>query len=183
MRKLTFIEWIAVVAALVVVLIFVFPSWFGAIFFPANASPENQNAPVATASSTLPATSATTNMQDISNVPGLSVYDVTVGTGTPAVAGSQVTVNYTGTLADGTVFDSNVDPQFQHVSPFPFTVGAGQVIKGWDEGLVGMKVGGVRTLVISPDLGYGSSQVGPIPPNSTLTFQVQLLSVTPPAAQ
>jgi FKBP-type peptidyl-prolyl cis-trans isomerase len=90
-------------------------------------------------------------MQNISTVPGLSVYDVTVG--------------------------SNTDPQFGHVSPFPFTIGAGQVIKGWDEGLIGMKVGGTRELVISPDLGYGNTQVGPIPPDSTLIFQVQLLSV------
>lgn len=116
-------------------------------------------------------------MQNISTIPGLSVYDVTVGTGTPAVAGKELTVNYTGTLADGTIFDSNTDQKFGHVEPFPFTLGAGQVIKGWDQGLLGMKVGGVRELVISPSLGYGSNQVGPIPPNSTLTFQVQLLSV------
>ena len=116
-------------------------------------------------------------MQNISTIPGLEIYDVKVGTGAAVVSGSNVTVNYTGTLTDGTEFDSNVDPQFNHVQPFPFTVGAGQVIKGWDEGLVGMKVGGTRELVISPDLGYGANQVGPIPPSSTLIFQVQLLSV------
>ncbi len=175
MRKLTFIEWIAVAAALVVVSIFVFPSWFGAIFFPSNASPEAQNQATAAAlnASSTTTTTPTTNMQNISTIPGLMAYDTTVGTGTPAVSGTQVTVNYVGTLQDGTVFDSSQS----HGQPFTFTLGAGQVIKGWDEGVAGMKVGGTRELVISPDLGYGDNQVGPIPPGSTLIFQVELLSV------
>ncbi len=183
MRKLNMIEWIAVAAALVVVSIFVFPSWFGSVFFPSNASPETQNQATAAAlnASTTPPSSPTSNtnanMQNISTVPGLEVYDNQVGTGSTVVSGSQVTVNYTGTLPDGTIFDSNVNPQFGHVAPLPITVGVGQVIKGWDLGLIGMKVGGTRTLVISPDLGYGNVQKGPIPPNSTLTFTVQLLSV------
>ena len=179
MRKLKLVEWIAVFAALVVVLIFIFPSWFGAIFFPANASPEQtQNTtPTQIASSTASATTPATNMKNISTIPGLEVYDVSPGTGAAVSSGSQATVNYVGMLSDGTVFDSNVDQQFGHVSPFQFTVGAGNVIKGWDEGLIGMKVGGKRELVISPDLGYGSVQKGPIPPNSTLIFQVELVSV------
>ena len=173
MKKLKLTEWIAVAAALVVVAIFVFPSFFSSLFFPTNSA-TNTNQNVATTSTT---TTPSINMQNISTVPGLSVYDTTVGTGAAVVSGSNVTVNYTGTLSDGTVFDSNIDPQFNHVTPLQITVGVGQVIKGWDIGLIGMKVGGTRTLVISPDLGYGSVQKGPIPPNSTLTFQVQLLSV------
>ena len=179
MRKLKLVEWVAVVAALVVVSIFVFPSWFGSVFFPSNASPEAQNQATTAAlnASTTSNVIPTTNMQNLSTVPGLHVYDNQVGTGAAVASGSQVTVNYTGKLSDGTVFDSNIDPQFGHVAPLPLTVGVGQVIKGWDLGLIGMKVGGTRTLVISPDLGYGATGQGPIPPNATLTFTVQLLSV------
>jgi FKBP-type peptidyl-prolyl cis-trans isomerase len=86
-------------------------------------------------------------------------------------------VNYTGRLADGTVFDSNVDPKFGHVEPFKFILGAGYVIKGWDDGLVGMKVGEKRTLTIPPELGYGATDNGPIPANSTLIFEIELLSI------
>jgi FKBP-type peptidyl-prolyl cis-trans isomerase len=103
----------------------------------------------------------------------LQVTDQTVGTGAEAVAGKSVTVNYTGTLTNGTVFDSS----YSRNQPFTFTLGAGQVIKGWDEGVVGMKVGGKRKLVIPPSLGYGSQAQGPIPANSTLIFEVQLVSV------
>ena len=80
-------------------------------------------------------------------------------------------VNYTGKLADGTVFDSNVDPKFGHVTPFIFTLGAGQVIPGWDKGIVGMKVGETKTLVIPPADAYGASGQGPIPPNATLLLK------------
>ena len=179
MRKLNLIEWIAVAAALVVISIFVFPAWFGSVFFPPSASPEAQNQATSAAletSATAPVT-PTTNMQNLSTVPGLQVYDNQTGTGATVVSGSQVTVNYTGKLSNGTTFDSNVDPQFGHTTPLPLVVGVGQVIKGWDIGLIGMKVGGTRTLVISPDLGYGAIEKGSIPPNSTLTFMVQLLSV------
>jgi len=95
-----------------------------------------------------------------------------------AQAGDMVTVNYTGKLADGTVFDSNVDPKFKHVEPFQFTLGAGQVIPGWDKGIVGMKVGDKKTLVIPPEDAYGSKGIGPIPPNATLTFEVEVTNIT-----
>ncbi len=94
-----------------------------------------------------------------------------------AQAGDLLTVNYTGKLTDGTVFDSNVLPQFNHVSPFQFTVGAGQVIKGWDEGFIGMKVGEKRTLTIPPEKGYGATAHGPIPANATLIFDVELVAI------
>lgn len=91
--------------------------------------------------------------------------------------GDILVMNYTGKLTNGTVFDSNVDPKFNHVQPFQFTLGAGQVIKGWDEGLVGMKVGEKKTLTIAPEKGYGSQGVGSIPPNSTLIFDVELVAI------
>jgi FKBP-type peptidyl-prolyl cis-trans isomerase len=105
---------------------------------------------------------------------GLVSTDQVVGTGAEAVAGKTLSVSYTGTLADGTVFDSTAK---DGGTPFSFTLGAGQVIKGWDQGVVGMKVGGTRKLVIPPALAYGSQATGSIPPNSTLTFVIQLLAV------
>lgn len=94
-----------------------------------------------------------------------------------AKVGDTLVMNYTGRLTNGTVFDSNVDPKFRHVEPFKFTLGAGQVIKGWDEGLVGMKVGDKKTLTIPPEKGYGSQAVGSIPANSTLIFDVELVGI------
>lgn len=104
---------------------------------------------------------------------GLEMEDVVVGEGAEAKAGDNVTVHYTGKLTDGTQFDSSVGR-----APFKFQLGAGMVIKGWDQGVAGMKVGGKRKLTIPPDLGYGSRGFpGAIPPNSTLVFDVELLKV------
>lgn len=103
--------------------------------------------------------------------------NATVSTGDIAKLGDTVLMNYTGRLQDGTVFDSNVDPKFNHVQPFEFTLGAKQVITGWDEGIVGMRVGEKKTLVIPPEKAYGSKDYGPIPGNSTLTFDVELLGI------
>jgi FKBP-type peptidyl-prolyl cis-trans isomerase FkpA len=104
----------------------------------------------------------------------LKITDLTVGTGTEAQNGDTVSVLYSGSLDDGTVFDASSKHGNQ---PFSFTLGAGQVIQGWDLGVAGMKVGGKRELVIPSDLGYGSQGMGPIPPNATLHFTVDLLSV------
>lgn len=104
----------------------------------------------------------------------LEKTDIVVGTGAEAVAGKSVTVHYHGTLTNGTKFDASRD----HGQPFQFTLGRGQVIRGWDEGVAGMKVGGKRKLVIPPDMGYGARGFPPvIPPNSTLVFEVELLGV------
>lgn len=104
---------------------------------------------------------------------GLKYVDMKVGDGESPQAGQLVTVHYTGWLEDGTKFDSSVDKN----RPFEFTIGAGRVIKGWDEGVMTMKVGGKRKLTIPPELGYGARGIGPIPPNSTLIFEVELLAI------
>jgi peptidylprolyl isomerase len=106
---------------------------------------------------------------------GLQYWDITVGTGTAATSGKSVTVHYTGWLdKGGKKFDSSVD----RGQPFMFQLGAGQVIKGWDEGVSGMKIGGKRQLRIPPELGYGARGAGGvIPPNATLIFDVELLGV------
>jgi FKBP-type peptidyl-prolyl cis-trans isomerase len=105
--------------------------------------------------------------------PKVEMQDSVVGKGAEAVNGKSVTVHYTGTLKDGTKFDSSVDRK----EPFTFTLGAGQVIKGWEQGILGMKVGGKRKLTIPPELAYGANAVGAIPANSTLIFDVELLEV------
>ena len=104
---------------------------------------------------------------------GLVFEELAIGEGPDAAPGQQVTVHYTGWLTDGTKFDSSKD----RGDPFVFKLGGGQVIKGWDEGVAGMKVGGRRKLTIPPELGYGARGAGGvIPPNATLTFEVELLA-------
>jgi FKBP-type peptidyl-prolyl cis-trans isomerase FkpA len=105
---------------------------------------------------------------------GLIIEDVNVGEGAVAAVGQKVTVHYTGWLTNGTKFDSSKDRN----DPFAFPLGGGRVIKGWDEGVQGMKVGGKRKLTIPPALGYGARGAGgTIPPNATLVFEVELLGV------
>jgi FKBP-type peptidyl-prolyl cis-trans isomerase len=105
---------------------------------------------------------------------GLEYWDIKEGSGAVAKSGQSVTVHYTGWLTNGKKFDSSVD----RGKPFTFDLGSGQVIKGWDEGVAGMKVGGKRQLRIPPDLAYGDRGAGSaVPPNATLIFDVELLSV------
>jgi FKBP-type peptidyl-prolyl cis-trans isomerase FkpA len=119
-------------------------------------------------------TSSGAKAAEVSMPDGLKYTDDQIGTGAEAQRGKTVVVHYTGWLTDGTKFDSSKDRN----QPFSFPLGGGQVIKGWDEGVAGMKVGGKRTLTIPPDLGYGARGAGGvIPPNATLKFEVELLDV------
>jgi FKBP-type peptidyl-prolyl cis-trans isomerase len=128
---------------------------------PTDAAPTSAGAPAGSAAS--------------SSSPGLLKEDLKVGTGAVAEKGKTVEVHYTGTLTDGTKFDSSLD----HGEPLSFTLGEGRVIPGWEEGLLGMKEGGKRKLTVPPDMGYGPQGTpdGKIPPNSTLLFEIELLSV------
>jgi peptidylprolyl isomerase len=130
---------------------------------------------IAEAAKLTPQTSESKTMSEIVTTPsGLKYEVITAGTGAIPKAGQTVVVHYTGTLDDGTKFDSSRDRN----EPFQFKLGAGQVIKGWDEGLATMKVGDRRNLILPPELGYGSRGAGgAIPPNATLIFDVELLGI------
>ena len=177
------------VAPLLIVVVIILAGFAG-IFFLSNQKTQNANdinltpkinpteipqtpTPTTAIINQQPAT-AGANMDSITTAAdGLQTQDLTVGTGQEVKSGDTVTVNYLGTLENGTKFDSSYDRN----QPFTTQIGVGQVIKGWDEGIVGMKVGGKRKLIIPASLGYGDQAAGSIPPNSTLVFEVELLSV------
>jgi FKBP-type peptidyl-prolyl cis-trans isomerase len=165
---------IGVIIALVVIVVgyFVFKD-YKTRSQAATATPTttaNTTYPIGTLDTTPPAPTANA----ITTASGLIYEDLQVGDGATAKTGDTVSVNYTGWLADGTKFDSSLD----RGQPFDFTLGAGQVIPGWDEGVTGMNVNGTRLLVIPPDLAYGSAGYPPtIPANATLTFEVQLVAI------
>lgn len=130
--------------------------------------------PVASPSATIIQQTQSTDTVKTMDTNELIKEDLVVGTGDEAVSGKKVTVNYSGTLTDGSKFDSSYDRGV----PFSFTLGLGEVIQGWDLGVNGMKVGGKRKLTIPSSLGYGASGAGAaIPPNATLVFEVELLQV------
>jgi FKBP-type peptidyl-prolyl cis-trans isomerase len=161
------------IALIVIVLFFVFGFTGGFSDFG------SQQAPVTTQETTDMQSTLGSNIQatvasvDLPRITDLYVKDITVGTGAEATAGSQITVNYVGTLTDGTVFDSSIP----RGTPFSFVLGSGQVIQGWERGFAGMKEGGTRVLIIPASLGYGAQAIGPIPANSMLVFEVELLKV------
>ncbi|HUC94966.1 MAG TPA: FKBP-type peptidyl-prolyl cis-trans isomerase [Candidatus Saccharimonadales bacterium] len=144
----------------------------------ANNQPLATVVPTATIEPTAESTvvpTATGSAKPLTQVDKLIIQDENVGTGIEAITGKKVTVNYTGTLTDGTKFDSSLNPGR---TPFEFTLGAGEVIAGWDQGVAGMKVGGKRKLTIPASLGYGDQGAGNlIPPGATLIFEVELLKV------
>lgn len=133
-----------------------------------NKSPNSASEPLTT--------QPLSNQSSATSSAQLKIEDLRVGDGAEVTPGDTVQINYTGTLENGTKFDSSYD----RGQPFETKIGVGQVIKGWDEGVVGMKVGGKRKLIIPPDLGYGSRVVGLIPASSTLIFEVELLDVKTP---
>ncbi len=150
MKRLNQKEWIAVAVSLFVI-------GFFFLFGENILSIINRNEP-----------SNTKNM----NTSEIMIEDTLIGTGQEALPGRQVTVEYTGKFTNGKVFDTSVGR-----GPFTFLLGAGQVIQGWDKGVVGMKVGGKRMLTVPPEYGYGANDYGPIPGGSTLVFEVELLKV------
>jgi len=114
----------------------------------------------------------------VSPIEGVKVTVLQAGSGEEAKAGDMVSVNYTGKFVDGTPFDSNILPEFRHVLPFEFSLGAGAVIRGWDIGVAGMKIGEKRILEIAPEYAYGANGYPPvIPPNATLIFEVELVNI------
>lgn len=141
---------------------------------PEKAIVAPSNATITTANDILSASDTMSDANAVTTPSGLKYVEIKEGTGATPKAGQTVVVHYTGTLEDGTKFDSSRDRN----QPFSFKLGAGQVIKGWDEGLSTMKIGGRRQLIIPPDLGYGARGAGGvIPPNATLVFDVELLRV------
>lgn len=132
----------------------------GYLIFGMPTTPEAQN----------PATVVPQTKSPSSN---LKIEDIKIGTGSAVQSGDNISINYKGTLTDGTQFDSSYDRGV----PFETQIGVGRVIKGWDEGVIGMKVGGKRKLTIPPELGYGEQGTQGIPPNSTLIFEVELMGI------
>ena len=141
--------------------------------YPSPTQTPTTNASTSAIITGQPATNGASMNNITTTADGLQIQDLTVGTGQEVKSGDTVTVNYLGTLTDGVKFDSSYDRN----QPFSTQIGVGQVIKGWDEGIVGMKVGGKRKLIIPTTLGYGNQAAGSIPANSTLVFEVELLSV------
>ena len=133
---------------------------------------------VATAFATIIAALPAQAQQERTMPSGLKITDVKPGAGEPAKAGQRVSVHYTGWLYEGGMKTKKFDSSRDRGQPFEFPLGAGQVIKGWDEGVAGMRPGGQRTLVIPPELGYGARGAGGvIPPNATLIFDVELIRI------
>jgi peptidylprolyl isomerase len=151
----------AVVIGILVLIIFAY------FVFGLNGSTANSSNNL---SQTTPSQAAT---QESAGSAKLQITDEKIGTGEAVKKGDTVEINYVGTLTNGTKFDASAD----HGGPFTTQIGVGQVIKGWDEGVIGMKVGGKRKLVIPPSLGYGDQAAGSIPANSTLIFEVELVGI------
>jgi FKBP-type peptidyl-prolyl cis-trans isomerase len=159
MKKMNRNEWVAVFASLGLLTYLFYSAPLISLFNNDNQSASNTN------TNQMPTTGVQTN-------------DVTVGSGNVAEPGDRITAHYVGVLTNGQVFDSSRDRN----APISFTLGVGQVIRGWDEGIKGMREGGKRVLTIAPDYGYGSEGAGAIPPDSTILFEVEVLEVEKPGS-
>lgn len=174
MNTLTKNEAISLTVAIGVVVLMFFTT-FGSIFSTTPeevTAGENTDAVLLDGSENIEAQAAGA-LNEYGEVDKLIMQDAKVGEGDGVLVGDTITVHYRGALRDGTEFDNS----FLRGTPYTFTIGEGVVIKGWDQGILGMKVGGERILVIPPSLAYGDRQLGPIPPNSTLLFSVTLLDI------
>ena len=163
MQKLSKREWIAVAVGVVFVGYTLFGGNIMSLF--QKSTTMNQDSAATAASAVNPTPSGSD---------GVIINDITVGQGTEVKAGELISVNYVLALSDGKVVQNSKD----FGAPFKFVMGANQVIPGWERGISGMRVGGVRIITIPPELAYGTNQVGPIPPNSTLVFTIELLDVS-----
>lgn len=155
MRGMKINQAVATLVGIIVVVLFFIILSFSSTFAPSQGLLEEEG--------------GTTPM----NTEGLVIQDLKEGDGAEAAPGKTLIVHYVGTFPDGTQFDSSRD----RGQPFQFVLGAGSVIRGWEQGLIGIREGGLRKLTVPPALGYGTRQAGPIPPNSTLVFEVELLEV------
>lgn len=176
MNPLTKFETIGMFVAVAVMALALAAIRFNAdTFAVVSPEPEEQVASLVTVSDDMNtiAQEITDNVSLTGTLTKLVIDDVRIGTGRQVATGDTVSVHYVGTLRDGTKFDDS----YLRGEPFSFTVGDGMVIRGWEEGLVGMQVGGERILVIPPDMAYGNRNVGPIPANSPLIFKIELLSI------
>ncbi|MBX4206154.1 FKBP-type peptidyl-prolyl cis-trans isomerase [Candidatus Microgenomates bacterium] len=161
------------IAIFIVVLVVVLGAGFLLLNPKVKDKTDITSTPTSVITSASPISSSTPNPSDV-NITKMKIDDIKIGTGAEAVDGKKITVHYTGTLTNGTKFDSSLDRGV----PFSFTLGAGEVIQGWDEGVKGMKIGGKRKLTIPAAMGYGAQGAPPvIPPNATLIFDVELLKV------
>jgi len=159
---------IIIILALAVVVIFIGLGFMGLGGFGTFSAPQQEESG---------AQAILTEIQETGTVAALRVQEITVGVGDPVAPGDTVSVQYIGVLPDGTVFDST---DAHGGVPYTFVIGAGAVIQGWEQGLLGMKEGGRRLLAIPPSLGYGAEANGPVPANATLIFDVQLVKRVPP---
>jgi len=163
-----------IAAVIVGVLVLIIFSYFIFGLNNSSSSPQSASDSVTNTNTASPAVSVATNQTAPTSAnEKLQIIDEKVGTGKTVKKGDTVDINYVGTLTNGKKFDASAD----HGGPFTTQIGVGQVIKGWDEGVVGMKVGGKRKLIIPPSLGYGNQAAGAIPPNSTLIFEVELVGI------
>lgn len=150
---------------IVLALVFIVIIAGGALFFAGRTAKPND-----IVTQVVPTIQVIPTMQTVNE---LKLEDIKVGEGREVKSGDMIVIHYKGTLLDGTKFDSSYD----RGTPFETRIGVGQVIKGWDEGVIGMKIGGKRKLTIPPDKAYGNRGAGPIPPNSALIFDVELINI------